>query len=136
MMADTAPNHRQLLRILAVTLLTGALISAAAQGSGPSDATPVHTHPAAASRADEWQHAERDLQRRLIDTWIDAAVKQELRRDSRIGALDITVKTHRGIVRLTGEVRSEGERDRVVALTIGTPGVYGVNDTHLKVEGS
>jgi osmotically-inducible protein OsmY len=140
MMAETTRDHSRLRIPAAVALLTGALVTAAAQGSGLGDAssapTPLKAHPASANTAEDWQQAERDLRRRLIDAWIDASVRQELSSDTRIEALDIDVKTHRGIVRLTGEVGSEGERDRVVAVAIRTPGVYGVNDTHLKVKGS
>lgn len=79
---------------------------------------------------------QRDLRRFIEDAAINAAVKTVLLFDETTGRLNISVKTHRGIVRLSGEVESEAQRNYAVSVAISARGVYGVNDTHLKVKGS
>jgi hyperosmotically inducible periplasmic protein len=78
----------------------------------------------------------RDLRRVIEDAAINVTVRAELMRDEAVGALDISVKTHRGIVRLSGEVESEAQRNHAVSVAINAPGVYGVNDTELRIRGS
>jgi hyperosmotically inducible protein len=132
-MADSTRDTR-ILSLLSAAVLAGALSTghASTAAIAPSD----DTHLAISGATHGSSHGERDLRRLIADAWIDAVVKQELMRDETVGAFDIAVKTHRGIVRLSGQVRSEADRNRAVAVAIRTPGVYGVNDTDLRVRES
>jgi hyperosmotically inducible protein len=100
--------------------------------SSPSTAAPVSERSEDKGPAPE----PRDLRRVIEDAAINVTVRAELMRDEAVGALDISVKTHRGIVRLSGEVESEAQRNHAVSVAINAPGVYGVNDTELRIRGS
>jgi hyperosmotically inducible protein len=115
----------------------GAGIGAGSQSEQDMASTPSTAAPIFDSREDKGLAPEtRDLRRVIEDAAINLTVRAELMRDEALGALDISVKTHRGIVRLSGEVESEAQRNHAVSVAINAPGVYGVNDTELRIRGS
>lgn len=62
------------------------------------------------------------------DPGITASVKAKLLGDPAVGGLKIDVDTRDGIVTLTGEVKSQAERDQALKLTRDTDGVKNVED--------
>ncbi len=130
--------------IVFALLSTGSLASAlatthpqaeqfpAAPTSSPSAGADLHNP----DTDDSAPFESRDLRRFIEDAAINAAVKTVLLFDDTTGGLDISVTTHRGIVRLSGEVESEAQRNYAVSVAIAARGVHGVNDTELKVKGS
>jgi hypothetical protein len=78
----------------------------------------------------------RHLGRFIEDVAINAAVRSELKLDQATEGTDISVTTYRGIVHLSGEVESEAQREHAVSVAISARGVYGVDDTALKIKGS
>jgi hypothetical protein len=78
----------------------------------------------------------RHLGRFIEDVAINAAVRSELKLDQATEGIDISVTTYRGIVHLSGEVESEAQREHAVSVAISARGVYGVDDTALKIKGS
>jgi 3D (Asp-Asp-Asp) domain-containing protein len=70
----------------------------------------------------------------LSDGAITARVKSRLALDDTIRSRDIHVETKDAVVTLSGQVASNGERDRALKLTSDTDGVKSVVD-HLQVKG-
>ena len=64
----------------------------------------------------------------LDDTTITARVKTAMLNDPTVGGLRIDVDTLRSVVTLTGQVKSQSERDQAVALARGVSGVSNVKD--------
>jgi len=62
----------------------------------------------------------------LDDARLGARVKTALVNDALVGARLIEVRVARGVVTLTGHVASDPERDRVLDLARGVPGVVDV----------
>jgi hyperosmotically inducible protein len=62
------------------------------------------------------------------DATITASIKSKMMTDPTIGALQIDVDTSNGVVTLSGNVASAGERDRAVAVARETEGVRDVQD--------
>jgi hyperosmotically inducible periplasmic protein len=62
------------------------------------------------------------------DPAITAAVKGKLLADPAVGGLKIDVDTRDGIVTLSGQVRTQAERDQALQLTRDTSGVRSVED--------
>lgn len=67
------------------------------------------------------------------DSLITTKVKLELLADEQLSALDIKVETDEGVVHLEGEVASEAERERVIALVASIDGVRNINVDALQV---
>ena len=61
------------------------------------------------------------------DASITAAVKMKMADDPVVGAMGINVDTSDGEVTLTGNVRSEAERDKAVTIAAGVDGVTRVH---------
>jgi hyperosmotically inducible protein len=57
------------------------------------------------------------------DTAITTKVQSSFVADPLVGASAINVETRRGVVHLTGSVKSEQERQRAIQLVQGVPGV-------------
>jgi len=65
----------------------------------------------------------------IDDATITTRVKTALLNDPDVGGLRIDVDTSRGLVTLSGIVRSQAEEARAVALARKTPGVVDVKST-------
>lgn len=64
----------------------------------------------------------------LSDAGITATLKTKLLADPAVGGLRIDVDTRDGVVALTGEVRSQAERDQALRIARETDGVKSVQD--------
>jgi len=64
----------------------------------------------------------------VSDSSITAKIKGDFVKDKTVGAMDIHVKTHKGIVTLTGTANSRNEADQAVALAKQVDGVSSVQD--------
>ena len=62
----------------------------------------------------------------IDDTTITTRVKTAMLNDPAVGGLSIDVDTYKGVVTLSGRVRSEAERERAVAVARQTSGVSDV----------
>ena len=62
------------------------------------------------------------------DLTIHTMVKTRLLRDDEVRGLRINVDVNKGVVTLSGKVRSEAERQRAVEVATGTPNVARVVD--------
>ena len=63
------------------------------------------------------------------DATITARVKTALLNDPATGGLRIDVDTFKGVVTLSGGVKSAAERDKAIAIARKTPGVVDVKST-------
>lgn len=70
------------------------------------------------------------------DTWITTKVKAELLANQDVSGLDISVETVNGVVSLSGDVETQAEADRAVALAEGIEGVTRVDSSRINVTGS
>ncbi len=64
----------------------------------------------------------------IDDTTITTRVKTAMLNDPGVGGLRIDVDTFKGVVTLSGRVKSQTERDQAVALARGISGVAEVKD--------
>jgi hyperosmotically inducible protein len=64
----------------------------------------------------------------IDDTTITTRVKTAMINDPEVGGLRIDVDTFKGIVTLSGRVKSEAEREQAVTLARRVSGVAGVKD--------
>ena len=64
----------------------------------------------------------------LDNSLITAKVKSRLIDDQITGGFSISVHTYKGVVRLTGTVRSEKERQYAASIASGVTGVRGVDN--------
>ena len=64
----------------------------------------------------------------IDDTTITTRVKTAMLNDPAVGGLRIDVDTFKGVVTLSGRVKSQGERDQAVTLARGISGVVEVKD--------
>jgi osmotically-inducible protein OsmY len=69
----------------------------------------------------------------LSDSWITTKVKSTLLLSSDVSGTEITVTTDKGVVRLTGDVDSQGERQRAVELAQNIRGVQKVDASGIKI---
>jgi hyperosmotically inducible protein len=65
----------------------------------------------------------------LDDTVLTTKIKSTFVGDSRLKALDINVKTYKGVVQLSGFVDTQKEADRAVQLARTIKGVKAVNNS-------
>lgn len=65
----------------------------------------------------------------LDDTVLTTKIKATFVGDSRLKALDINVKTYKGVVQLSGFVDTQKEADRAVQLARTVKGVKAVNNS-------
>ena len=68
----------------------------------------------------------------VSDTWITSKVKSSFLADDGLSALDIKVETNKGVVSLSGVVKTEAERDLAVAKAKEIKGVQAVSADGLK----
>jgi len=78
--------------------------------------------------AKDTEGAAKSTGRFLSDAEITSAVKTKLAADSGVHSLDVHVDTDKGIVTLTGEVRSDAEKANVARIARDTKGVKRVID--------
>ena len=64
----------------------------------------------------------------IDDTTITTRVKTAMLNDPTVGGLRVDVDTFKGVVTLSGRVKSQGERDQAVALARSVNGVTEVKD--------
>jgi osmotically-inducible protein OsmY len=64
----------------------------------------------------------------IDDTTITTRVKTAMLNDESVGGLRIDVDTFKGVVTLSGRVKSEAERQKAVQVARGVPGVTEVKD--------
>ena len=64
----------------------------------------------------------------IDDTTITTRVKTAMLNDASVGGLRIDVDTFKGVVTLSGRVKSQAEKDQAVALARRTDGVVEVKD--------
>ena len=104
-------------------LVLGALIALGAAGC-------ASTHPTTYAGAKQ----DRTATQTASDAAITARVKSSFAIDEMVKAHNINVDTLRGVVTLTGTVKSAAERDKAISIARNTTGVVEVKD-HLKVAG-
>ena len=64
----------------------------------------------------------------IDDSTVTTRVKTAMLNDEQVGGLRIDVDTFKGVVTLSGRVKSQSEREKAVALARQTPGVVQVKD--------
>lgn len=64
----------------------------------------------------------------IDDTTITTRVKTSMLNDPTVGGMAIDVDTYKGVVTLSGRVKSQGERDQALALARNVDGVTEVKD--------
>ena len=64
----------------------------------------------------------------IDDTGITTRVKTAMLNDPAVGGLRIDVDTYKGVVTLSGRVKSQAERDQAISLARRTSGVVEVKD--------
>ena len=64
----------------------------------------------------------------IDDTTITTRVKTAMLNDPAVGGLGVDVDTYKGVVTLSGRVKSQGERDQALALARKIDGVTEVKD--------
>lgn len=67
------------------------------------------------------------------DAWITARIKTELSTAKGIASADINVTTDQGVVTLSGDLQSNAQIKRTVAIAKSVKGVRRVDSTNLKV---
>jgi osmotically-inducible protein OsmY len=65
----------------------------------------------------------------IDDATITGRVKTAMLNDPQVAGLKIDVDTFKGVVTLSGAVKSQGEADKAVAIARQTPGVSDVKST-------
>ena len=112
-------NHTTI-RVLAVALLAGAMGTAMADD------------PKGQDRADRGI-TERESAQPVDDTWITTKVKADLLTTKDVSGLELNVETVNGVVSLTGDVGSQAEADRAIAVARGIDGVTRVDGSGIRV---
>ena len=87
---------------------------------------------ASATAREKTSQAADATMRAIEDGRVTAKIKAKMALDESVKALDLNVDTKDSVVTVTGEVRSEAERQRALALARETAGVTKVVD-HLKI---
>jgi len=116
----SSTRARTSLRVLAVALLAGAV------GTAMAD------NPDTKEREDR-KMTERESSQPVDDTWITTKVKADLLATSDVSGLELNVETVEGVVSLTGDVDTQAEADRAVAVAKGIKGVSRVDSSGIKV---
>jgi hyperosmotically inducible protein len=69
----------------------------------------------------------------IDDTTITTRVKTAMLNDEQVGGLSVDVDTFKGVVTLSGRVKSQAEHDRAIQIARSTGGVVEVKDA-LQIE--
>jgi osmotically-inducible protein OsmY len=83
--------------------------------------------------ADKTERAAEKTEVAVSDSWITTKVKSTLLFSSDVSGTDITVTTEKGVVKLAGDVDSQGERQRAVELAQNVRGVQKVDASAIKI---
>ena len=116
----SSTRTRTTLRVLTAALLAGAMGAAVAD------------NPDTNEREDR-KMAERESDQPVNDTWITTKVKADLLTTSDVSGLELNVETVNGVVSLTGDVDSQEEADRAIAVARGIEGVTRVDSSGIRV---
>ena len=108
-------------RILVASLLAG-VVGVAMAGD-----------PVAQDTGGKDKMLERESGKPVDDTWITTKVKADLLATEDVSGLALNVETVEGVVSLSGEVDSQAEADRAVAVAKGIKGVTRVDASGIKV---
>jgi len=108
-------------RLIAASLLAGAIGMASAGAALAQDANDDKAAP------------QSDSQQPVGDTWITTKVKAEMLATEDVSGLEVSVETVNGVVHLSGDVDTQAEIDRAVAVAEGIEGVTRVDSSKLKV---
>lgn len=108
-------------RLIAASLLAGAIGMASAGAALAQDAN------------DDKAATQSDSQQPMGDTWITTKVKAEMLATEDVSGLEVSVETVNGVVHLSGDVDTQAEIDRAVAVAEGIEGVTRVDSSKLKV---
>ncbi|MCY1340737.1 Osmotically-inducible protein Y [compost metagenome] len=68
----------------------------------------------------------------VSDTWITSKVKSSFLADKSLSGMDIKVETNKGVVALSGMVKSDAERELAIDTAKGIKGVTAVSADGLK----
>ncbi|WP_275628580.1 BON domain-containing protein [Pseudomonas sp. 273] len=105
-----------------------ALAAATASALSFSLASPVFAQPTTLAANDTVQKTEEAVS----DTWITSKVKSSLIANKDISGTSIKVETNKGVVALSGTVKTEAERDLAIQTAKGIKGVTAVSADGLK----
>ncbi|MFT3720495.1 BON domain-containing protein [Pseudorhodoferax sp.] len=92
------------------------------------DAAVQRTEQAAGELREDASRAAQNVERRVDDMAITAAVNASLAKDPDLSAMKIDVDTKSGVVTLTGPAPSEAAKQRATTLVHAVEGVAGVNN--------
>jgi hyperosmotically inducible periplasmic protein len=115
-------NPKTTIRVLAASVLAAAIGMANANDPQAQDTA---TNPSAVGESEQ----------PMGDTWITTKVKAELLANQDVSGLDISVETVNGVVTLSGDVGTQAEADRAVALAQSIEGVTRVDSSRINVTG-
>jgi len=113
-------RNRTTLRVLAAALLAGAMGTAIADNPDNKE-------------RDDRKMTERESDQPVNDTWITTKVKADLLTTSDVSGLELNVETVNGVVSLTGDVDSQEEADKAIAVARGIEGVSRVDSSGIRV---
>ena len=115
-------NRKAINRVL-ITSLLAAAVGLAHANAQAQDATEHH----------DATHGESEQP--VGDTWITTKVKSSLLANQDVSGLDISVETVNGVVSLSGEVDTQAEADRAVAIAGDIEGVTRVDSSGITIGG-
>jgi hyperosmotically inducible periplasmic protein len=121
-------THSAFHRTLAAAGLTAALAAVPVAQAFAQDAD--------AQASGSMQSANQTVPGKVDDAWITTKVKSEFATTKDIHATDISVDTMGGMVRLTGKVGSNMEKNRAIQVAHHVKGVKSVDATGLTVTAS
>jgi len=121
-------THSAIHRTLVAAGLTAALAAVPLAQSFAQDAD--------AQASGSMQSANQTVPGKVDDAWITTKVKSEFATSKNIHATDISVDTSDGMVRLTGKVASNMEKNRAIQVAHHVKGVKSVDATGLMVTAS
>lgn len=114
-------NKLHLARIATVAVLAGAMGAA------------IANDPNKPQQGGMDKATERESSQPVDDTWITTKVKADLLATKDVPGLELNVETVEGVVSLTGEVDSQAEADRAVAVAKGIEGVKRVDASGIRI---
>ncbi len=116
----SSTRTRTTLRVLVAALLAGAMGAAVADNPDTQE-------------RDDRKMTERESDQPVNDTWITTKVKADLLTTSDVSGLELNVETVNGVVSLSGDVDSQEEADRAIAVARGIEGVIRVDSSAIRV---
>lgn len=109
-----------------LTLILGALVYLSLNGCAPA--------LVAGGAAGGYAAAQnKDVRDYTDDAWITSKVKSKLAANAGLKTLGVSVSTNNNVVSLTGETKTQAQRQRVIDVAWSVKGVKGVNASNLTV---